>query len=296
MNTETLQSVEVPLKKLITWNDNVRLTGSEEGIAELAASIASVGLLHSLVVCKQERGKFAVVAGRRRLLALSYLASTGALKSTWLVPCRLAANGADLTEIGLTENVMRLAMHPADEFLAFQKLIAEGKCVADVAAHFGVSEAVVNRRLALARVSPVLLQHYRDQLLSLDVLQAFTLTDDHAAQEEIWESLQPWQRQPHVVRGLLSRNTVPATDKQVQFIGLERYEAEGGTLRRDLFSDGEQGVQILDPAKLTRMVGEKLQALAEQVKAEGWKWVEVQSETDPQAIGRQPSQRPTPLL
>ena len=295
MITETLQSVEVPLKKLMTWNDNVRITGTAEGIPELAASIASVGLLQSLLISKGERGKFAVVAGRRRLLALSHLASTGALKPTWLVPCRIAVDGADLTEMGLTENVMRLPMHPADEFLAFQKLIADGKCVADVAAHFGVSETVVNRRLALARVSPVLLQHYRDQLLSLELLQAFTLTDDHAAQEAVWEGLQPWQRQPHTIRGMLSRNTIPATDKQVRFVGLAQYEAQGGTLRSDLFADGNEGVQILDPAKLTQLVGEKLQTLADEVKAEGWKWVAIQPDIDPQFTGKLRRLPPQPI-
>jgi len=286
MITETLQSVEIPLKKLITWNDNVRLTGTEDGIPELAASIASVGLLQSLVISKGERGKFAVVAGRRRLLALSHLANKGELKPNWLVPCRIAVDGADLTEIGLTENVMRLPMHPADEFLAFQKLIADGKCIADVAAHFGVSETVVNRRLALARVSPVLLQHYRDQLLRLELLQAFTLTDDHAAQEAVWEGLQPWQQQPHTIRGMLSRNTVPATNKQVRFVGLAQYEAQGGALRSDLFAEGNEGVQILDPATLAQLVGEKLQTLASEVKAEGWKWVEIQPDIDPQFTGK----------
>ena len=180
MHTDTLQSIEVPLKQLIDSLDNVRITAADEGIAELAASISAVGLLQSLVVRKQPRGKYAVVAGRRRLLALSQLAETGKLKPSWPVPCRLTENGADHTEISLTENVMRVPMHPADEFIAFQKLIADGKCIADVAARFGVSEAVVNRRLALARVSPALLQQYRDGNLNLDILQAFTLTDDHA--------------------------------------------------------------------------------------------------------------------
>ncbi len=42
MITETLQSVEVPLKKLITWNENVRLTGTEEGIPERTSREQSI--------------------------------------------------------------------------------------------------------------------------------------------------------------------------------------------------------------------------------------------------------------
>ena len=67
---------DIPLNKLIAWDGNVRKTGPEKGIDELAASIAAHGLLQSLVVRKHTRGKFAVVAGRRRLRALKSLAET----------------------------------------------------------------------------------------------------------------------------------------------------------------------------------------------------------------------------
>src|SRR5271167_1294859 len=75
MTTNQFQSLEIPLSKLLAWNGNVRTTRADEGIAELAASIASVGLLQSLVVKKEPRGTYAVIAGKRRLLALSRLVS-----------------------------------------------------------------------------------------------------------------------------------------------------------------------------------------------------------------------------
>jgi ParB family chromosome partitioning protein len=53
MNTEELQTLEIPLSKLLAWNDNVRTTGVEEGIGELADSIAAVGLLQGLVSRKR---------------------------------------------------------------------------------------------------------------------------------------------------------------------------------------------------------------------------------------------------
>lgn len=201
------------------------------------------------------------------------------------MPCRVLTNHADVTEISLAENVQRTPCHPADEFEAFRKLVANGRSAADVAARFGVSEAVVHRRLALARVSPVLLEKYRAGEMNLELLQAFTITGDHAAQEQVWEQLQPWDRNPGAVRGLLSKNDIPATDKRVRFAGLSRDEAEGGLVKRDLFHDGEQGVYIAEPAKLARLVNEKLEAIAEEVKADGWKWVEVQPEEDYGATG-----------
>ena len=57
-------------------------------------------------------------------------------------------------------------------------------------------------------------------------------------------------------------------------------------VRRDLFAEGEVGTYISDAAKLNRLVSERLQALAETAKAEGWKWVEIQPDIDHQAISR----------
>ena len=285
-NTHEFETTDIPLKKLLAWNENVRTTSTDLGIGELAASIASVGLLQSLVVKKAPRGKFAVIAGKRRLQALSQLVEAGTLSPRIEVPCRVVVHEADLTEISLAENVQREPMHPADEFEAFRQLIEKGKSVADVAARFGVTEAVVNRRLALARVSPTLLQKYREGEMNLELLQSFTLTGDHEAQEQVWNELQPWDRNPHTVRHLLSQDDIPAGDKRVRFVGLAQYEAEAGLVKRDLFHEGEQGVYILDLAKLTRLVNQKLQALAEEIHADGWKWVEVQPEIDHQSFAK----------
>ncbi len=85
---------------------------------------------------------------------------------------------------------------------------------------------------------------------------------------------------------MLASDDIPASDKRVRFIGLAYYEAAGGLVRRDLFAEGEAGTYILDPAKLNRLVSEKLQTIAEASKAEGWKWIEIQPEADHRAISR----------
>jgi ParB family transcriptional regulator, chromosome partitioning protein len=126
-------------------------------------------------------------------------------------------------------------MHPADEFEAFQKLVEKGQSVADVAARFGVSESVVTRRLALARVSPSLLKLYRVGEINLDLLQAFTLSDDHELQEQIWTGLPTWNRRADVIRQMVTSDAVSGIEMRVLFVGLESYEAAGGRVRRDLF-------------------------------------------------------------
>jgi ParB family chromosome partitioning protein len=159
----------IPLNKLPSWAENVRKTGASDGIDELAASIAAHRLLQSLVVRKSARGKFAVVAGGRRLLALNALAERGQLSADLSVECRVIDADIDATEIGLAENVVRRPMHPADQFEAFAALITKGASVTDVAARFGVSEGIVTARMKLGRVSPRLVDAYRAGEMSLGV-------------------------------------------------------------------------------------------------------------------------------
>lgn len=263
----------IPLNKLVPSADNVRKTGAADGIDELAASIAAHGLLQSLVVRKAGRGKHAVVAGNRRLAALKALAEAGTIEPSFDVPCRLVAADADATEIGLAENVVRMPMHPADQFEAFCDLIDHGASVADVAARFGVAEAVVAKRLRLGRLSPVILDAYRAGEIGLEQAQAFALSDDREAQDRVWSQLPAWNRDPRTIRRALTEGEVPASDKRVRLVGLDAYEAAGGVVRRDLFD--ESGATLLDEDLLDRLVVEALDREAEPVRAEGWAWIEV---------------------
>ena len=77
-------------------------------------------------------------------------------------------------------------MHPADQFEAFRKLSDEGQGDETIAARFGVTPHVVRQRLKLAKVSPKIVAAFRKGDLSLECVMAFTLTDDHKAQEKAW--------------------------------------------------------------------------------------------------------------
>lgn len=269
-------TINIPLNKLLAWEGNVRKTDLDKNIGELAASIFAHGLLQSLVVRKDKRGKYAVVAGRRRLLALESLVDSGSMKPQTPIPCHVLDDEADGTEISLAENVQREAMHPADEFDAFKALTDKGMPPADVAARFGVTEAVVKQRLKLANVSPVLLEAYRDGEMTLQHIMAFTVTDDHDAQERAWKELPEYQRRnPNTIREMLTEHEITAADRRVKFVTLKAYEKAGGTVRRDLFTDGDNGVFIDDAVLLESLVARKLEKTAQKVRKEGWKWVEI---------------------
>ena len=268
----------IPLSKLVAWEGNVRKkTGADTALAELAASIAAHGLLQSLVVRKDKRGKFAVVAGRRRLQALTALADDGRVDRDLPVPCQVIDAEANATELSLAENAVREQMHPADEFEAFRELVDGGASIADVAARFGYNEGTVEKRLRLARVSPVIIEAFRRDEMTLEQVMAFAVSDDHAAQEHVWLEGPEWLRDSaRSIRAALTEHDIAATDRRVRFVGLKAYEKAGGTVRRDLFSEGDRGVFILDAALLEQLAAAKLERAAKAVRKEGWKWVEVQ--------------------
>jgi ParB family transcriptional regulator, chromosome partitioning protein len=267
----------IPLNKLTTSKTNVRKTGGMDGIEELAASIAAHGLLQSLVVRKAARGKFAVIAGQRRYVALSMLAAGDKIPADLPIPCHVVDREADATEIGLAENTVRLAMHPADQFEAFRALVDKGADTADIATRFGVSETTVAKRLKLGRVAPTILDAYRAGELGLEQVQAFTVSDDHEAQERVWAACNGNRANPTAIRRALTEGEIPSDDRRVRFVGLDAYEEAGGIVRRDLFDDDNSGY-LQDAALLDELVRRKLEALADTVKAEGWKWTEIRAE------------------
>ena len=80
-------------------------------------------------------------------------------------------------------------LHPLDQFRAFKALKEQGLDVEEIAARFFVSAATVKQRLRLATVSPKLLDLYATRMNRLEQIMAFSVSDDHARQEQVWENV-----------------------------------------------------------------------------------------------------------
>ena len=271
----------LPLDKLVASHANVRRIKAGVSVAELAEDIGRRGLLQSLNVravldeAGAETGKYAVVAGGRRFAALQLLVKSKRLAKNAAVPCIVKAEGVAAEEDSLAENTMREALHPLDQFRAFQALRDEHLMGdEEIAARFFVIPAVVRQRLKLAAASPKLLDLYADDAMTLEQLMAFTVTSDHSRQEAVWEALsRSYSREPYAIRRMLAEGAVKPTDKRAMFVGMEAYEAAGGVIERDLFAEDGGGF-LRDAALLDRLVGEKLAREANAVRQEGWLWVE----------------------
>ena len=229
-------SRDIPFNKLVLSQSNVRRVKAGVSIEELAEDIARRTLLQSLNVRPVldaegvETGMFEVPAGGRRYRALELLVKQKRLAKTAPVPCVVRDPGVDISaeEDSLAENVQRAPLHPLDQFRAFQALREKGQSEEDIAAAFFVGVNVVKQRLRLAAVSEKLLDVYAEDGMSLDQLMAFTVTTDHARQEQVWEALQrSYSQEPYQIRRMLTERTVRASDKRALFVGLEAYEAGG---------------------------------------------------------------------
>jgi ParB family chromosome partitioning protein len=273
-------SRDIPFNKLVLSQSNVRRVKAGISIEQLAESIAHRTLLQSLSVRAvvdadgQDTGLFEVPAGGRRYRALELLVKQKRMAKTQPVPC-VVRDGGIAEDDSLAENDERVGLHPLDQFRAFQTLRDGGMSEGEIAGRHFVSPAIVKQRLRLASVSPKLHEVYANDGMTLEQLMAFSVTADQARQEQAWDSVSRSQLdEPYQIRRMLTENTVRASDRRAQFIGLDAYEQAGGVVMRDLF-EYDDGGWLRDVPLLDRLVAEKLKAEVETIAAEGWKWIAV---------------------
>jgi len=267
----------IPLTKLVESEDNVRRSNRKGDIAQLAASVKTIGLLQSIVVKDAGNGRFGVIAGGRRLRALRLLAKAGDIEKNAPIPCRVISGDDNAADLSLAENISRCDLLPWEELEAYKQHIDSGEGPEAIAARFGVSPQQVFRRLKLARVSPRIIEALKKEEATLDQLAALALTDDHARQEAAFFDAPHWARTPERLRAQITQAHVPDTDKLARFVGIDAYKAEGGTATTDLFAEenNDPALWLTDRDLLMRLAEAKLQPIAEQARGEGWAWVEI---------------------
>jgi ParB family transcriptional regulator, chromosome partitioning protein len=286
---------KIPLDKLVLSPTNVRKTPSSAAEdAELEASIRASGLKQNLVVHPMGDAKdlHAVVAGGRRLKVLQKLAAEGAIPAGSKVPCLVEEPEAAL-ETSLVENTIRSAMHRADEFVAMASLIDAGETIEVIAVRFGTSERHVRQRLRLGKLAPELLDAYRAGEIGLEVVTAFTLGADHAAQLAVWRQVKDNSYiQPYTVPRLLTETAVPLDSQLGSFVGAAACKAAGGKVTRDLFSADEDG--FLDDAALVRRLAiEKLEKKTAELRP-SWAWTKAVLDPEYGSMAQYGRVRPQP--
>lgn len=272
------RAVAAPLDALYVAPENARFGRKPENIDELAANIATYGLLTPLLAYEGDVSggahMYAIVAGARRLAALMLLRSGGELPArldAGAIPLRLV-DPAEAAAASLSENTQRVDLGVVDTALAFNRMTLDGRDIAEIAKAFGVTERFVKGRIKLAGLHEPILEALRAGDISLDVAQLYAGAH-MARQEKVWKALGKQARIDWRVKEELKKNTLNAGDALARFVGEEAYLAAGGQIEQELFKAPELS-RWLDPALAERLAQDKLKAAAAELEAEGFLFVE----------------------
>jgi ParB family chromosome partitioning protein len=101
--------------------------------------------------------------------------------------------------------------------------------------------------LRLSALAPTLIDLIAKDQLSLEAARALTLTEDHDQQIKVCKAA---NGHAHTIRRMLTTEKVDTTSGAFLFVGRDAYEAKGGTITVDLFSQGAEG--FADQPELVR--------------------------------------------
>ncbi len=269
---------ELPLSELKIDPANVR-SGDQKPDPAFIASIREKDLIIPLTVRKNGSG-YLVTDGGKRLAALHELVKQGAFDKNRMVKVDVREDSdADAVDTSLTTNYIRTAMHPVAEYEAFAKLEAGGMTAEQIAKRYNISAKGVKQRLALGRLAPEVRAAWREDLIDEEAATAFTLEPDQKRQAAVLGTMRKRHALHHYAIKKELVGEVHEAAGLLRLVGIDAYRAAGGATAEDLFTE-KKDVEIIatDLKLLKTLADKKLDDTVEKLKAEGWKWVERQSD------------------
>jgi ParB family transcriptional regulator, chromosome partitioning protein len=142
-------AAQVPIGMVKPNPHQPRNAFDEEGLAELAASIATHGVIQPIVVRGSADSGYELIAGERRLRAARMAGLTQ-------IPAVVRdSTSNELLELALVENVQRADLNPIEEASAYRELIDGFGLTHDaVAQRVGKSRVAISNSLRLLDLAP----------------------------------------------------------------------------------------------------------------------------------------------
>ncbi|PIB92731.1 ParB N-terminal domain-containing protein [Caulobacter sp. FWC2] len=244
-------------------------------VSDIRPSIGQRGVLFPMLVLERFAdgvivpGHFEVVAGARRLTAAQEEIAAGVEIDP--VPICILDPGDDAAaiEASLIENLQRLPPDEVSTWETFAKLIKEGRTPQEIAVTFDMTEAVVNRTLALGNLLPRLRKLYRAEKINSGAIRLLTLATK--TQQKDWLAIyddpdQPTPLGQGLKNWLFGGASIPT---QHALFSLDDYP---GAIIADLFGEDSY---FTDPGLFWTHQNAALAAKREALLAEGWAAVEV---------------------
>jgi len=165
MKIPKTKRIKAPLELIDNPSTIDRMEIDLEKVAELARSIAEVGLLQP-VLLRHVGERYEVVAGHRRVMACKILAL-----STIDAVVR-SMDDQEAAIVRATENLARENLTPVEEAVIFGNLIGNYKMTVEkVAEKFGYNPGTVRRRMDINKMPPVLRDAIQQKRISVTVAE-----------------------------------------------------------------------------------------------------------------------------
>ncbi len=173
--------VEIPVADVVPNPLQPRVHFDEESLAELAASIAQLGVLQPVLVRRLDAdGRYQLIAGERRWRA----ARRAGLVSVPAVVRQ--SEDVRAVEQALVENLHRQDLTALEEAAAYQQLIEDFDLTHDdIAQRVGKSRSTISNTLRLLGLPPAVQHLLADGKLSAGHARALLGTPDRALQERL---------------------------------------------------------------------------------------------------------------
>ena len=157
---KTDEIMKLPIRMVDPNLDQPRRAFDEAALSELAQSIASVGVIQPIIVCKNGE-RYTIIAGERRYRAarMAGLEEIPAIVRDWEKQARL--------EAALVENLQRADLNPVEEAMGVKQLMEETGLTQEKAAErLGKSRPAVANLLRLLTLPENVINMLRDGRLS----------------------------------------------------------------------------------------------------------------------------------
>lgn len=170
----------IPISRISASPFQPRRTFSEVSIAELAESIRQHGLLTPLLVRRIDANQYELIAGERRLRALTLLGRTSAEAIV------LSAYDSDCALLALVENLQREDLHYLDEAEAYRSILDRSAVTQEhLAKALCLSPSALANRLRLLKLPDAVREALRASGLSERHARALLRLSDADQQLEL---------------------------------------------------------------------------------------------------------------
>ena len=141
--------MEIPLELICVNPDQPRKSFEDKEMYELCDSIKEFGVIQPIIVKRDSRGSYIVIAGERRLRA----ASLAGLKK---IPAIIRdADEKDSALLALVENVQRENLNYIEEAAAYKRLMDDfGLTQTEIAKRVGKQQSTISNKIRILSLPP----------------------------------------------------------------------------------------------------------------------------------------------